>query len=53
MDLNECRVVNLRKEKYDVYIGRSRYAPKDGVGDGYFGNPFTVKDHSEKALRMY
>jgi len=31
------RVVNLRKDKYDVYIGRA------GRGqDGYFGNPFPL-----------
>jgi hypothetical protein len=34
---NETRVVNLRKEKYDVYMGRA------GKGqDGYFGNPHPV-----------
>ena len=33
-------VVNLRREKYDVYIGRK------GKGqDGYFGNPFPVQKH--------
>ena len=32
------RVVNIRKEAYDVYIGRA------GKGqDGYFGNPFRLK----------
>ena len=31
------RVVNIKNEKYDVYIGRA------GRGqDGYFGNPFTI-----------
>ena len=31
------RVVNIRKEAYDVYIGRA------GKGqDGYFGNPFRL-----------
>lgn len=30
-------VVNLRKDKYDVYIGRSRKGK-----DGYFGNPIVV-----------
>lgn len=34
----ETKVVNLYKEKYDVYIGRY------GKGmDGYFGNPFKLK----------
>ena len=33
----ETRVVNLRKEPYDVYIGRA------GRGeDGYFGNPCVI-----------
>ena len=32
------KVVNLYKDKYDVYIGRA------GKGqDGYFGNPFPLK----------
>jgi len=32
------RVVNLNREKYDVYIGRA------GNGhDGYFGNPFKLE----------
>lgn len=33
----KTKVVNIRNEKYDVYIGRS------GRGqDGYFGNPFML-----------
>lgn len=33
----KCSVVNLRKEPFDVYIGRA------GKGcDGYFGNPFRL-----------
>jgi hypothetical protein len=33
----KTKVVNIRNEKYDVYIGRS------GRGqDGYFGNPFPL-----------
>lgn len=32
------RVVNIRKDNYDVYIGRA------GKGtDGYFGNPFRIE----------
>ena len=31
------RVVNLRKESYDVYIGRAGHG-----NDGYFGNPFSI-----------
>lgn len=35
--MSPTTVVNLRKEPYDVYIGRA------GKGkDGYFGNPFTL-----------
>jgi hypothetical protein len=34
----QTRVVNLRREPYDVYIGR----PGHGQ-DGYFGNPFPVR----------
>lgn len=43
------RVVNLRQEAHQVYIGRG------GRGQsGYFGNPFKVKDHGEaKALELY
>lgn len=37
------RVVNLRKEKYDVYIGRA------GKGkDGYFGNPFPLESEEDR-----
>ena len=44
----ETRVVNLRREPYDVYIGRA------GKGqDGYFGNPFTLKKHGAEALTLY
>ena len=35
--MSQTRVVNLKHEKYDVYIGRK------GKGkDGYFGNPVVV-----------
>lgn len=37
-------VVNLRREKFDVYIGRA------GKGqDGYFGNPFPLRDPNSRA----
>lgn len=46
------KVVNLRKEKYDEYIGR-----KGRFNDGYFGNPFPVKnfgrDNCLKAYKFY
>lgn len=32
-----CRIVNLKKEKYDIYIGRG----------SKWGNPFIMRDHSE------
>jgi len=39
------RIVNLRKEKYDVYIGRA------GKGQrGYFGNPFPLTDETKRDL---
>lgn len=31
------KIVNIKKEKYDVYIGRSNDPTK-----GYFGNPFSL-----------
>ncbi len=43
MLLPETRCVNLRVEKYDVYIGRA------GKGqDGYFGNPFTLRPGGDR-----
>lgn len=44
----KTQIVNLRKDKYDVYIGRASLG-----SDGYFGNPFTIKDHGPSALGMY
>lgn len=48
----DTRVVNLRKEPYDVYIGRA------GKGqDGYFGNPFRLMgdtdEEREAVLKSY
>lgn len=41
-------VVNLRREPFDVYIGRA------GKGqDGYFGNPFPVKVYGQAALTKF
>lgn len=45
---NRTRVVNLRKEPYDVYIGRRGHGQ-----DGYFGNPFTVMKYGKLALQAY
>ena len=37
--MQQTRIVNLRVEPFDVYIGRM------GRGeDGYFGNPYRVRD---------
>ena len=41
-------VVNIQREPFDVYIGRAGHWQ-----DGYFGNPFTVKDHGTNAIRLY
>jgi hypothetical protein len=41
------RVVNLRREQYDVYIGRA------GKGeDGYFGNPYLVTPFQSRELAI-
>lgn len=43
-----CRVVNLRKSPYDVYIGRA------GKGQsGYFGNPYSVAEYGDKAIPLF
>lgn len=43
------RAVNMRRESYDVYIGRA------GKGqDGYFGNPFKLGDGTrEEVLKKF
>lgn len=42
-----CKVVNLFKEPYDVYIGRA------GKGqDGYFGNPFPLKKGEDRGATI-
>jgi hypothetical protein len=42
------RVVNLRREPHDVYIGR----PGKGQ-NGYFGNPFGVQEFGTAAMELY
>lgn len=43
------RVVNLRKEPFDVYIGRAGHGQ-----DGYFGNPYRVSTYGvEGAILMF
>ena len=42
------RVVSLRREAYDVYIGRA------GKGlDGYFGNPYMVGRHCSRCGEVH
>ena len=43
-------VVNLRKEAFDVYIGRTGHGQ-----DGYFGNPFVLGRDGNRAevIRKY
>jgi len=42
-----CKVVNLFKEPYDVYIGRA------GKGqNGYFGNPFPLKKGEDRGATI-
>jgi hypothetical protein len=36
--MNKTKVVNIRKENYDAYIGRAGHGM-----DGYFGNPFRLE----------
>lgn len=46
--LGATRAVNLRREPFDVYIGRA------GRGfDGYFGNPYTLETHGPRALELF
>lgn len=35
--MDQTTVVNIRRNKYDVYIGRAGHGQ-----DGYFGNPFSI-----------
>lgn len=41
-------IVNLKKEPYDIYIGRAGHGK-----EGYFGNPFPVTIGREKCLEEY
>lgn len=44
------KVVNMRNEPYDVYIGRAGHGE-----DGYFGNPFPLTNEMERphVLKQY
>jgi len=37
-------VVGIRRKEYDVYIGRA-----GNTHDGYFGNPFIIGRHGDRA----
>ncbi|MDH6310901.1 hypothetical protein M2451_004060 [Dysgonomonas sp. PFB1-18] len=46
-DNNETKVVNIRMEEYDVYIGRT------GKGqDGYFGNPILLRENQTRGATL-
>jgi len=47
------RVVNVRQEQCDVYIGRGPRGtiPGDPGSRGYFGNPFVLRDQDDPAER--
>lgn len=45
-------VVNLRKEKYDVYIGRAGKGQRTNSGRGKWGNPFS-KGTREENIEAY
>jgi len=47
---NKTVVVNIRRQRYDVYIGRAGHGH-----DGYFGNPFSpARDGGrERAIELY
>ncbi|WP_455622779.1 DUF4326 domain-containing protein [Parabacteroides sp.] len=45
--MSKTKVVNIRKENYDVYIGRAGYGK-----DGYFGNPFRLDPSMPKGSTL-
>src|SRR5438105_3929337 len=42
------RVVNIQHDAYDVYIGRAGHGQ-----NGYFGNPYSVKQYGRMALPLF
>lgn len=44
---NKTTVVNIRKDKYDVYIGRAGHGQ-----DGYFGNPIRLMSHMSRGATI-
>ena len=48
-------VVNIRKEKFDIYIGRNKAGVIPNPPDhGCYGNPFNLKYYTrEESLRLY
>ena len=45
--MTSTRVVNLRREPYDVYIGRGH-----GL-NGTFGNPYDVRRYGKEAMALF
>lgn len=45
---SSARVVNLRREDFDVYIGRAGHGLV-----GTFGNPYPVAKFGKRALELY
>lgn len=43
----ETKVVNIRTDSYDVYIGRAGHGQ-----DGYFGNPFKLKPGMDRGSTL-
>ncbi len=41
------RVVNIRHENYDVYIGRAGHGQ-----DGYFGNPIRLRQNEDRGSTL-
>ena len=48
MTFSRARAVNIRRETYDVYVGRAGHGY-----NGYFGNPFAVAEHGPAALDLF
>ena len=46
--MGATRVVNLRRDKFDVYIGRARHRRHAGQ-DGIFGNPYALTREADRA----
>lgn len=47
--MSQTQVVNLRKSRYDVYIGRD---PLDQKSAKHFGNPFSYRDSNIASVKV-